>query len=151
MNWLHLGWTRFGYTSFSDPESRELIYQPTIEVRLRNSHNGGSDIARLLVDSGAQDTLIHADLAIPLGINLATCERREVKGLGGITHGRIHSLEIEIIKNREKIIIPEVYFVEGLGTTGILGQLDFFSKYAIEFNFRDLLFWLKRLPSADDL
>lgn len=150
VNWLGRGWTDFKYSSFTDPDTREKIYQPTIETRLIN-HNGDSDLARLLVDSGAQDTLVNADIAILLGIDLSKCPEKEVKGLGGKTMGRVHPLKIQIVKNNETIEVPEVYFVKELGTTGILGQLDFFNKYVVQFNFRSLSFWIKKLPIGDDL
>jgi hypothetical protein len=143
--------TEFRYFSFTDLETREKIFQPSIEARLINAHTGNSALVRILIDSGAQDTLINAELAKILGINLTTCPEEEVKGIGGRKKGRYHPVEITIIKNGEKVQVPKAYFVKDLGTTAIFGQLDFFSKYVIQFNFPNLSFWIKRLPSTDDM
>lgn len=99
----------------------------------------------MLVDSGAQDTLVHADIAPILGIELLEGKRQKIGGVTGTGVGYIHRIHIEIEELGDSIPVDAI-FVPKLGTDGILGQTDFFTRYDIKFEKRRLLFSLSKIP-----
>jgi hypothetical protein len=136
-------WTKFSYSASIDFETYETIHEPTLEVKI--SQGNFSMPTRMLVDSGAQHTLLNADFAPTLGIQLDKCDKMKVGGITGSADGYIHSIKIQIPKIK-KTISTTAIFVAGLGTTGLLGQIDFFSKFEVKFERNKLSFYLKEVP-----
>lgn len=100
---------------------------------------------RMIVDSGADDTLLNADIAPSLGINLLTCLDQKVGGITGSSTGYIHKVNIEI-PELGGVIEVDAIFVPKLGTSGLLGQRELFSKYDVQFQKSKLKFYLRKVP-----
>lgn len=101
---------------------------------------------RMLVDSGADDTLINADIAPILGIDITKCPERQIGGITGSSIGYMHQVNIEILEFKDVLVVDAV-FVPGLGTSGLLGQTDLFARYHIRFEKNRLSFSLKKIPN----
>lgn len=110
------------------------------------SNGSSSTLLSMIVDSGAQHTLVHANFAQALGIDLARCPRRKVGGITGAGEGYVHPVRIQVLKMKE-IITVDAIFLPDLGTTGLLGQLDFFERFSVRFEKRELAFYLREVPA----
>ena len=79
-----------------------------------------------LLDSGADDTLINADLAGQLGINLTTGPRQLYQGISsGPTPAYDHRLFMQVENDTNKFEINAA-FMPGLQTACLLGRNGFF-------------------------
>ncbi len=86
-----LEWVPCRYSARLDWQTYKTIHQPMLKVRL--SVGTFTMPTEMLVDSGAQDTLLHADLAPVLGIDLSTCPTIPVGGITGRREGYIHTVD----------------------------------------------------------
>ncbi len=136
-------WKDFPYSASWDFRLNLTIHEPTLKAKLRS----GSQMmpTQMLVDSGAQDTLIHADFAPALGIDISKCPTQRVGGITGAREGYVHSVLIEFPGLSDSITVNAI-FVPDMGINGLLGQLDFFSAYYVRFDRPNLKFSLKKVP-----
>ena len=105
-------------------------------------YGGRSSKMFCLVDSGSEHTLIDADFADMLGIDLSNCPRLEMGGVVG------PSIEVRIAEVRvavdgfEEELKLKAKFVPGMALDAILGQSDFFEEFKICFERRKRKFFL---------
>jgi len=88
-----------------------------------------------LVDSGADFTLFHADVADIFGINLERAKKESVSGIGGdaIAYQCIFdiSLDQRTFFPAPVLLSPDIT----LDRYGIVGQVGFFNKFVVEFTY----------------
>lgn len=80
----------------------------------------------VLIDSGADLTMLDAGLAVTLGVNLATMPPYQVGGVGGAVIGRLYRLWLEICG---RWILAPVVFAPNrspqlLGRAAVFEQID---------------------------
>ena len=85
-----------------------------------------------LIDSGCSVTLVNAELAEPLGIDVSTCVETKIGVVGGEVKGFMTEINFEVQGVFEKYSGP-VIFVEDLFVSVLLGQNNFFDKFDIHF------------------
>jgi len=87
-----------------------------------------------LVDSGADVSMSHLDIAVRLGIDLSSCRTSAAVGVGGRTTTYICAVELEIEGRR---FPANVRFTTGLpATTALLGRHDVFERFRFCFDQR---------------
>lgn len=116
---------------------RKWIARPIIPVVLSLGGRQGfavkSVIVDALIDSGADKSLFHADLAKEIGLKL---EKGEREFFGGIEGGRfiafIHRIQLQIVGMDARIEMA-AGFTEAIGVSALLGQEGFFDTFRITF------------------
>ncbi len=97
-----------------------------------------------LMDSGASVSMIDMELAKELGINLNTCEKVKVGGVGGEKTG--YKTEVLArIEKPETQFLTEVVIVEDLPFSVLLGQNNFFKQFRIKFEGKNNIFALQKM------
>jgi hypothetical protein len=115
---------------------------PLITVKVFNEDKSKL-LCCALVDSGAEKSLFHIEVAGELGLNLRNMEEEVFSGVeGGRLTAKMAQVPIQIVGEDCAISIP-MGFVDNLGFFGILGQEGFFDSYIISFNRKKLEFELK--------
>ncbi len=120
-----------------------MVHQPMLKVKLRSGQLPFP--TRMVVDSGAEDTLIDAEMAAIIGIDITKCTQQKVGGISGSTTGYVHAVSIEIEGFDDPLEVNAV-FVPKLGTSGLLGQADLFAQYNVKFEKSNLSFSLEKVP-----
>lgn len=123
---------RFPYVKIptSDP-TKKWISRPMISVIL--SGPAKSVIVDALIDSGADKSLFHIDLAKEIGLDLSEGKREIFSGAeGGQIDSFVHKIQIQVIGLEERIEIP-AGFTDCPGVFAILGQEGFFDAFQIKF------------------
>jgi len=86
-----------------------------------------------LVDSGAVISLFHTSIADDVGIDLSSCRREYLAGIGGYIPAYIVNNVLVEIEGLRKIRIP-IAFTEYISSDlAILGRKGFFEKFEIVF------------------
>jgi len=116
---------KFPYVKF------EVFYKPVLPVTFKNE--GKTFRYQALIDTGADISIIHAEVAEQLGINLENNRDFQFGGICGSGVGYIHNVDLEIggaiFKN-----IPVVFTrdIHSFGF-GILGHEGLFGKIKLVF------------------
>lgn len=118
-----------------------VVHRPMLQVQLRNGTETFFPLA--LIDSGADATMMSADVADALGINLQLCPEIRVGGVG-TAMGRICEVTFELPEFNVRKTITAV-FVQELAFGVLLGQRDFFPEFIVRFEKYQNTFYLKRL------
>lgn len=127
----------FDYKLTGYSKSGIPAYHPVIEVTLKN--NGKTLKYAVLIDSGADFNIFHADIAPLLDINMA--DLKEPIEFGGVKKGSkcigyLAGIQIEI--DGETYNVPAV-FTSDMSVNGyaIVGQRGFFDHFKIEFDYHN--------------
>lgn len=130
---------RFRYKKCSDGTIR-----PVISVRLKLK--GAVVDYEVLVDSGADICLFHADIGALLGIDIAKWKPQEVFGVGGkASVFYLHPVTLEIGDLSFEIEAGFMPSVSGrVMRYGLVGQRGFFDKFVVKFDLRKEEIELKR-------
>lgn len=112
--------------------TRPLICRPIIPVRLL--HQKQTTDLYALIDSGADASLFHAEVAQDLGLDLTAGKQQTFRGVSGhqITV-YFHSISLHVIGS-DKVIEIEAAFTDSTAIPAILGQIDFFMNHKIIFD-----------------
>ena len=121
---------KFKYANYGKNLSR-----PVIPIKLKNSNQ---EIGyQVLVDSGADMCLFHAEIAEAIGIDFKKGQKREVSGVGGkVSIYFWCDVTIEVGGWEYKIkagFLPNVGGV--LAPYGIVGQIGFFEFFKVAFDY----------------
>jgi len=137
---------KFSYIRLKSETPEGILYasaRPVIPIKVW--HEQKSVRYEALVDSGADISMFHAELAEVLGINLKQGKEISLYGIGhGQSKGYVHDIEIEIGGWRvpcfaafcSDLIRPDPLNPgrkQGLHY-GILGQDGFFDKFVVKFD-----------------
>jgi aspartyl protease len=104
--------------------------RPMIEVELRGPNGTFRELA--LVDSGADRSLVHREIADVLGLDYRQGERHKVIGVSGITDVWYAELEMRFAHTRSTLKIP-VGIIDTPYVGVLLGQEGFFDHHRITF------------------
>ena len=110
------------------------VLRPVIEIKVKSGDKAFG--YHVLVDSGADICLFHAEVGEALGIDIKKGKREIVTGVGGKSSEYfLHKLEIEV--GGWSYEIP-VGFLPDIGTRsilyGIVGQKGFFENFKVSFD-----------------
>lgn len=141
------GWIerRYAYDGeFLGPPEK---YRPLLPVNIRTNKEHCLNDINVLVDSGAEDTILDADLAPDLDVPLIETNFKLLSGLGGKVKGyRAYiSLQVRDLPDFEEL---EVFFVKDLAIAGILGK-NFFSKFDVCFERSRGIFSVRETESEE--
>jgi predicted aspartyl protease len=120
---------KFSYKKLANGLIRPII---PIELRL------GGHIARyeVLIDSGADISILNAEIADMLGVDMKSGRPGMFVGVTGVPEqSYIHKVTIVVGGNASTI---EVMFAEKVGQDGygVLGQRGFFENFKVKFDYR---------------
>lgn len=142
-----MSWKEFPYTtSIVDFETSEWAHQPTLEVKIIPSEGSLPFTTRMVVDSGATETLLDAEIGKAVGLDVVSGVPKKVGGITGSTTGYEHRVQIDLV-DLDDVLEVDVIFVPNMGASGLLGQDTFFSRYDVRFEKRRLKFAVEVAPS----
>ena len=123
---------KYKYTSFFPPDrTLKWIKRPIISIEVFGPN--GSNKFSALIDSGSDCSLVNAEIAEMLGLDLSKGKPTEFTGISGKTTGRrLENIQIKIEEFDKPIKIP-VCFVKSKTVGLLLGEEGFFDKYRIKF------------------
>jgi hypothetical protein len=104
--------------------------RPIIEVELRGPNGTFRELA--LVDSGADRSLVHREIADVLGLDYRKGKRRQVIGVSGITDVWYAEMAMRFQHSRSELMIP-VGIIDTPYVGVLLGQEGFFDLHRITF------------------
>lgn len=135
-------WVEYPYTPIWNGYG--IILKPLLEVKILHANDSLSQTA--LLDSGSDMTLMSADIAKALNIDLAQRERKFISGIDGEPmEGFMADIDINVSPFAETLSIP-VLFVPGLDHSSLLGQYSFFKHFRVRFDKDRDIFALMRVP-----
>ncbi len=114
------------------------------QIRADIFYGGRQKSVYCLIDSGSDHTLINADFADILGIDLSKCRTLT---MGGVVDSSIEARVAEVriaFDGFEDELKIEAKFVRGMTIDVILGQSDFFEEFIIRFEKEKRKFYLAR-------
>lgn len=106
---------------------------PVLRVRLSHAGTQTPEILALL-DSGADMSMFHADLATFLGIDLSACTATVSRGVGGEAHTYICDIQLEV--ERSSFRASVMFSNEVPSTLALLGRDNVFEKFRFGFDQR---------------
>lgn len=137
---------QFDYTKIPSTNSAYPFFlHPLLDIRL---HRGSASYPlRGHLDTGADQTLMHKDIADALYIDWKSGIKSFTRGItGGMVPIYIHELELEIVAFPGVKIRSSIGFI-GSGNVGVLlGQLGFFEHYKITFERYQSIFHIEPKP-----
>jgi hypothetical protein len=104
--------------------------RPMIEVQLHGPHGTFRELA--LVDSGADRSLVHREIADVLGIEYRQGTRHHVIGVSGLTDVWYTAIAMRFAHSRSTLTIP-VGIIDTPYVGVLLGQEGFFDLHRITF------------------
>jgi len=125
-----LKWKEYDYKAQLGP-GNALVYRPLFEVEISSRTSRKRRPILALIDSGTDSSVMHADIARGLEIDLAKCQRVRLGGIGSLD-GYLSNIRLFIPDMKIAMYIP-VMFAENLPFDGLLGQRHFFQRFKIRF------------------
>lgn len=107
------------------------VYRPIIKIGIK-----GKAIAdyEVLIDSGADDSVLPEELAQIAGVELDKNNSKEFRGLGGGSLSGYKNKNVVILSLGGHDFSADLYFCKGFSSGyGILGQKGFFNKFRVRF------------------
>jgi len=96
-----------------------------------------------LVDSGAGTTIFRWKLGSELGVDVASGERKQIRGIGGSGVAFYHPVELSLTDGASSVrYTTRVGFTRmlgSLGLSGLLGQIGFFDRFRVTFDYPRLV------------
>ncbi|MEK9174927.1 MAG: hypothetical protein AAB725_03075 [Patescibacteria group bacterium] len=120
---------KYDYTTYLPAENGKFIKRSMIEIEIYGPNGAHKQLA--LVDSGADKSLFHIEIAKVLGISLSQGKKYVVTGITGQSEEILTEVEIKP-KHLGSIKIP-VGFIDSPYVGVLLGQEGFFDKHRIKF------------------
>jgi hypothetical protein len=115
------------------------IYRPVADILLQNIRTGQWQPVTMLVDSGADYTLLPFWFSVPLGIELARdCEKGSTLGVGGKVKVYLYRNLIAKVGNWERKI--PVGFLEREKVPPLLGRQGFLDRFTVVLSRRRVYF-----------
>ena len=140
---------KFPYTKFQDhpsPRHTVTILRPVIPVGIRCRGKTLPGLYNVLIDSGADDCIFHAEVGEAVGIDVKVGPAKTYGGVGfGELTGYLHAVEIQVGGQWVECRVAFAYGMRrphptfpwmGQGLRyGILGQEGFFDKFKVIFDY----------------
>jgi len=109
------------------------VARPMLLIAVRNAPHRRLPLVAL-VDSGADVSTFHLDIAMQIGIDLGACRVAGVRGVGGSTQAYIAPVELEVEGRR---FSADVRFTSGVPSmVALLGRSDVFERFQFGFDQR---------------
>lgn len=123
---------KFRYQKIPSPDPKQKwLKRPIIDIRVLGPQ-GGTTVSAL-VDSGADHSLFHIDIAKDIGIDLNKSNIAYFRGIeGGRMPTFLERVKIQIIGS-DKTTELLAGFTDSRTVSAILGQEGFFDEYRIKF------------------
>ena len=126
---------KFRYKYYGMNEKGERLIRPVIPIKLIN----GDQVVRyeVLVDSGADTSIFHSEVAVALGIRITAGESSSFMGAtGGKASMYFHPIQIEVGGARfdAKVAFADVLGLKG--APGLAGQVGFFNLFTVKFDYQ---------------
>ena len=87
-----------------------------------------------LLESGADTSVFHADLAIYLGIDLTACRTAHIAGIGG--RAAVHVCPVDLEVERFSFATDVMFSAQIASTVALLGRNNVFAMFQIGFDQR---------------
>lgn len=130
------------YSPNADPASSEK--RPFLKVQLLGDNGAMMDESAALVDTGAVDTMVDADYALDLGIDLSGVPSQKIYGIGKADiKAKPSKVRMKLLRSGEEIELP-VLFVYDSYVDVILGKKGFLDRYIAKFDLRNELFYITK-------
>jgi hypothetical protein len=107
-----------------------FLKRPLIEIDITGPRGKMKELA--LIDSGADRSLFHQEIAEMLGIDLSTAQYRRTIGITGAMDVAYTEVQITLEQTGASIKIP-VGFIDSPYVSVLLGQEGFFDQHTILF------------------
>ena len=110
---------KFSYVRFG------IFYKPVVPVNFK--FRDKTIAYQALIDTGADMTIIHAEIAQQLGIDLDKCDKHTFGGIGGQCSGYLVKIDLEIggiIFKNVPVIFSDDIAPFGFGILGHQGLFD---------------------------
>ena len=121
-------------------DSERPIKTPQLKIQLLGDNGAMLDDSVALVDSGANDSMVRADYALDLGIDLRKVEGYSIYGIGDEpVCAKPSRVKMRLLELKEEIEIP-ILFVFTPKVDVILGRCGFFDRYIIKFDLENNTF-----------
>ena len=112
------------------------IYRPVAKVTLKAPSVNKFVGIWMVVDTGADYNVFHADIADYLGIALTKGKSMRITGIGGDSiKGYLHEVEIKVGKNLVKTSIIFSRHIPN-NATAVLGNQGFFNHFCVTFDYK---------------
>ena len=121
---------QFRYDTRYTGDEFEMV--PWVPIIFRNPANGLKIPVFCLVDSGATEILINAQIATALGIDVTKGKPREYAGIGGVATGYQHRISLKLMRDTQEFVVDCGVLTVPL-YDGLLGQKGFFDNYKVIF------------------
>ena len=110
-----------------------MVKRPMLELELLDFKGNKVFDSLALVDSGADTTMVNAQYAVALGVDLSKAKDREVMGIGdGKVPVKVGTFSFRIKRIGDEVKVP-AWFVDSPNVNILLGQEVFFENYRIKF------------------
>lgn len=122
------------FSNLSNPQKNGVILRPVIQIRFKI--NGNYRAYPVLIDSGADYCIFHADLAKDLGIELKTGIKLDFTGtLREKQLAYLHKVTFYLGNKKIESVVAFSNEIEAL-PFGLLGQQGFFDKFKVSFDLK---------------
>ena len=126
---------KFRYKYYGKNSMGDRVIRPVIPIKVINN----DQVVRYeaLVDSGADRSIFHSEVADALGIRMTA---GEASGFMGATGGKarmyIHPIQIEVggLRFDTKVAFADVLGLKG--APGLAGQVGFFNLFVVKFDYQ---------------
>jgi len=130
---MRLKWKKYNYTAQMGP-GNSFVYRPLIRINISARSGGENMTIDAMIDSGTDSTVLNADIARAIGIDLSKCSRIKLGGIGS-TEGYLSNVVVKVPDFKVVMDVP-VAFAENPPFDGLLGQRHFFQRFKITFEKR---------------
>ena len=129
---------------YSGYKARGGAYSLRPQILAKLYGNGQPQDIVCIIDSGSDNTVINAEYAPMLGIDLSKCPTADMGGVidSGIK-GYVATVRIEFDQFPEEFKF-NVRFVKNMAIDAILGQSDFFEAFKVRFEKKRRKFYLTK-------
>ncbi|PIU55412.1 MAG: hypothetical protein COS88_04635 [Chloroflexi bacterium CG07_land_8_20_14_0_80_51_10] len=126
---------RFSYEK-RESESLGTVMRPMADILVKKRNEDKWYRISMIIDSGADVTLLPSMYASLLGIELGNCKSYDMRGVGGTTNIYLSNLDVELDNLRMNM---KVGFIAG-NIPPLMGRADFFRAFEICFKRDEILF-----------
>lgn len=141
MSSLRIAYKSFQATPLEPFPNRQFVHRPVIDTFLMFGNK--SIEYQVLVDSGADFCIFHAEIANILGIPVTQGKQMTFYGTGGIPQtAYFHEVRIEISGWQMDLYAGFSSEMKSL-PYGLLGQTGFFDQFKVEFDYQNKRLELK--------
>ena len=137
---------KFRFSAVPNPHKPDKPFlTPLIEVQLLGDNGAMLDPSFALVDSGAHDTMVNADFALELGIDLTGTKPIRILGIAKQpVMAKPGECRMLLVKLKREIQIP-VLFVYDSNVDVVLGRQGFFDQFTVRFDLPNDTFEIREL------